>query len=112
MTHALTDIDWLAALAATGLAFVVGALGYFMRVIDAGQPVKPSLVGVHAASSGVAGFLVLMLCDAGHIRASMTMFAIGMSGWLGVTPTFQLLQQRFLSMFGPAGRNNDADPSP
>lgn len=105
------QFDWLAAGVATGLGTLAGGLGYAMRSMDRHRAIRPPTLITQAASSGLAGFLVLALCEASRLSQPLTVFAVGMSGWLGVTPTLQLLKDRFITLINPTGsRGNETKP--
>lgn len=98
--------DFLSAVGHTALAAVGGLLGYVMRENDKGNPLKAWRAFTEALSSGFAGFLVLLLCQAMGLNPLWTGFTVGIFGWLGANVTIRLLERIVYEKLGIKLREN------
>jgi hypothetical protein len=92
----LPDIDWaqwLENLALSALAGFAGLLGYTMRTLDSKN--RPTLLRaiLEAFSSGLIGFIVIMICRATNLDGYWTGAICGVMGWMGAPASIKLLEK-------------------
>ncbi|MFC0684625.1 phage holin family protein [Novosphingobium clariflavum] len=98
--------DWLTSLGYGLLAGIAGGLGYVMRENDKGNPLNGWRALTEIASSGLVGFLVMLLCQAMKIDPLWTGFIVGIFGWLGANVSIRLLERIVYERLGIKLRAN------
>jgi hypothetical protein len=108
------DLPWYVQWIRNGffvlLAAVAGCLSYVLRSMDNGARPRFWRGVVEGASAGVAGFLVLLACQAMHVGQEWTGFIVGLCGWIGANATIQVVQRLAWNKLGLNGSQND-EPS-
>ena len=103
-------LGWLKMAGLMLLAMIAGALGYIMRMMDAQLPVKWPRVMLEAASAGLVGLLIILLCQQFHASIQITGISTGVFGWLGAKATIQVLQRLVWDKLG-LNRSKDNVPA-
>src|ERR1700754_4408205 len=70
-----------------------GALGYIMRTMDAHEKVSWKRALVEFFSSGLVGYLSMLLCRSFNMSFELTSVTVGICGWLGAAASIQVLQK-------------------
>lgn len=83
---------WLNALAYAALAAIGGLLGYLMREMEHGRPIKWSKAILQAVAAAFTGFLILLLCNATGLSEEWKGVIVGLFGWLGANATIRVLE--------------------
>lgn len=104
------DNTFLKAAAYVVFAAIGGAMGYIMRNIDAGTPIRWSIVAVQAVAAGFVGMLVYMVCIEFSFSQYWTGVVVGVCGWLGANTSIGLLQKLVYKKLGLSG--NTVQPEP
>lgn len=104
--------EWLSAAAHAALATFAGLLGYTTRQQHQGAPFNIWHAVTEALSSGLVGFLVMLLCQAMQVDLLWTGFLVGIFGWLGANASIRMLERIAYGKFGltPNGKAG-ADPT-
>lgn len=108
-----TRIDlatWFENLALSALAGFAGLLGYTMRTLDSKN--RPTLLRamLEAFSSGLIGFIVIMICRATNLDGYWTGAICGVMGWMGAPASIKLLERVLRKKLGvedTQGATND-----
>lgn len=98
--------DWITAAGYTLLASVAGLLGHVMREHDKGNPLSWWRAAAETFSSGLVGFLVMLLCRAMDIDPLWSGFIVGIFGWLGANASIRLLERLVYEKLGLKLRAN------
>jgi len=75
-----------------GFAAIAGLLGHLMRVIEQGGKVSFWIALVKALSSGFAGVLIYMACQALDVSGPWVGVIVGTTGWMGADASIRLLE--------------------
>ncbi|WAX22359.1 holin [Pseudomonas phage MiCath] len=101
---------WLKTLAYAGFAALGGALGYTMRALDKGTPVKVSRAIVEGFAAGFTGVIILLACRAIGFTDEWTGAAVGVSGWLGANWSIRFAERLLERKVGlPVSSETDHD---
>ncbi len=98
--------DWLTSIGYVVLSAVAGGLGYVMRENDKGNSLNFWRAVTEISSSGLVGFLVMLLCRAMAIDPLWTGFIVGIFGWLGANVSIRLLERIVYERLGIKLRAN------
>jgi len=101
-------IQWLRMASYAVFASVGGMLGYTMRMLEHGNPIKLPMAMMEGLASGFVGLLVYMLCESLHLSAQWTGVIVGVSGWLGANATLRILE---IVVYRKLGINKDEPKS-
>jgi hypothetical protein len=93
----------LRALFYTLFAAVGGAMGYIMRNLDSGTPIRWSIVALQGVAAGFVGMLVYMLCLELSLSSYWTGIIVGVFGWIGANATIMVLQKLIYKKLGLEG---------
>ena len=83
---------WLRMMVYAAFSSVGGILGYLMRMLEHGSPIKLPMAIVEGLASGFVGLLMYMLCHQLGLSQEWTGVIVGVSGWLGANATLRLLE--------------------
>lgn len=105
--------EWLTAAGYTALAAVAGLLGYVMRENDKGNRLSLWRAVAETLSSGLVGFLVMLLCRAMGFDPLWSGFVVGIFGWLGASASIRVLERVVYDKLGIRipGKGGDGAPS-
>lgn len=78
-------------------------MGYIMRNLDSGQPIKWTLVCLQGVAAGFVGMLVYMLCLELGLSSYWTGIIVGVFGWIGANATIMVLQKLIYKKLGLNG---------
>lgn len=70
-----------------------GWLGYLMRTLDEGGKIVWLRSFLEAATSGLVGYLGILLCRAMGLSFEWTGVVVGTLGWLGATVSIRILEK-------------------
>lgn len=88
------DFDkWIQDLQFTALAAIAGLLGHLMRNANTRRKTTIKRSILEALSSGLIGFLTVLLCRAMNVSYEWTGFIAGVLGWLGAAASIQLFER-------------------
>lgn len=108
-------MQWFENIALSALAGFAGLLGYTMRALDSGS--RPSVLRamLEGFSSGLIGFIVIMICRATGLDAYWTGALCGFLGWMGAPASIRFLEKVFRKKLGiedhPGPKNDDTEPT-
>ena len=114
---------WFDNFAFSCMAAFAGLLGYLMRSANDRRVVTWKRSLLETASSGMIGFLTVLVCRATSVPYEWMGFTAGVLGWLGATASIQLFERLVRRKLGienvdyiqevgrPAG-SNPADRGP
>ena len=101
-------IQWLRIAAYALFASVGGMLGYTMRMLEHGNPVRLPMAMMEGVASGFVGLLMYMLCHSVGLSSEWTGVIVGVSGWLGANATLRILE---IVVYRKLGINKDDSES-
>ena len=87
-----------------------GILGYLMRMLEHGSPIKLPMAIVEGLASGFVGLLMYMLCHQLALSQEWTGVIVGVSGWLGANATLRILELIVYKKLGIGTHGKDQDP--
>lgn len=99
---------WLGALRTAAFALFAacaGALGYIMRTMDAHEKVNWKRALVEFLSSGLVGYLSMLICRSMGMSFELTSVTVGICGWLGAAASIQVLQKFVWKNLGLTNRS-------
>jgi hypothetical protein len=85
--------QWLDNVTFTAFAAFAGWMGYLMRTMDEGGKIVWLRSFLEAFSSGIIGFIVVLLCRAMGLSYEWMGVMAGVLGWLGAKASIQLLEK-------------------
>lgn len=97
--------SWYDHLIVSLIAAVAGLLGHHMRNINNRRHTTFKRCLLEALSSGLIGFLTVLLCRAMDISYEWTGFTAGVLGWLGATASIQLFERAVRRKLGLSDEN-------
>jgi hypothetical protein len=98
-------IGYLRTAAYVLFAACAGALGYIMRTMDAHEKVNWKRALVEFLSSGLVGYLAMLICRSMGMSIELTSVTVGICGWLGAAASIQVLQKFVWKNLGLTNRS-------
>jgi hypothetical protein len=99
--------SWLKIVAYVLFGACAGALGYIMRTMDAHEKVSWKRALVEFFSSGLVGYLSMLICQSMGLSPELTSVTVGICGWLGAAASIQVLQKFVWKNLGLSNRSSD-----
>lgn len=100
---------WLDNLMLSVFAAFAGFLGYLMRTVDGPNKVSWPRSLLEGLSSGIIGFLTVLVCRALGLTYEWMGFSAGVLGWMGAKVSIQLLERLVLQKLGLEVEKNADD---
>lgn len=89
------------------LAAVAGLLGYLMRTYRRGKKVRLANLVIETASSGLVGYLALLLAEASKIDKAWIGPIVGILGWMGASSSIKVLEHIIQRKLGVEDSNTN-----
>lgn len=84
--------SWLRVFIYAAFASLGGILGYSMRMLEHGAPIKLTMAIIEGMASGFVGLLMFLACNQLGLSPEWTGVIVGVSGWLGANATLRILE--------------------
>lgn len=82
------------------LAAFAGALGYISDMVEREQSIKWSLALLKGLSSGLMGFLIMLVCAHYNISSDLAGSFAGICGWIGADAIVPMIEKIAKRRFG------------